>query len=217
MTYVSYTDRMAVTLPEGEVDGLKIRKFEITGKEWWNQLDELKYRRGCRPGTYTKLVDYNAKDKNGKPGLLWMSDTTAERYDHKEPVAMVQWNKAERVLINGLGIGMVLTAVLTYDHVTHVDVVESDERVIKLVGPHYEADPRVTIHHADAYEQTKAWPRGTRWDVAWSDIWSEISAENLPGMDQLHKYYQRRTEWHGMWCRKMCLELRQELVAYGLA
>jgi hypothetical protein len=226
--YRFYTDRMKVDLPESEYDGLRIEHFEVKDPDDWTEADEKRtdvvspveyFRmmwdgRECFPGWYTRLLDTTVKDEQGR-SLLWMSDTTAERNDHKEPVAVIELTKAERVLINGLGIGMVLSAALTYYHVKHVDVVEKDERVIKLVGPHYLKDPRVNIIHADAYEQTKAWPRGSRWDVAWSDIWQDISDENLPGMDQLHQYYRRRTQYHGMWARPECLALRRELRSYG--
>lgn len=227
--HIRYTDRMAVTVPVGEYDGLRVEKFEVISMADWTEADETRTDvvsllelarmerdgRGCEPGWYTRLADANEPDSHGRP-LVWMSDTTAEREDHLKAVAAIQLDKAERVLINGLGLGMVLTAALSYDHVKHVDVVEADERVIKLVGPHYTADPRVNIVHADAYEQLKAWPKGARWDVAWSDLWPTISEENIPGMDQLHKYYRRRTQWHGMWCRKMCLDMRRHLRNTGL-
>lgn len=218
--WMSYSDRMQVTVPEGEVDNLRVQKFEVKGNELWNLRAALRYGRGCEPGTYTKLVDYNEDGEDGedgRKGLLWMSDTTAERDDHAMAVARIQTGKAERVLINGLGLGMVLAAALTYDHVKHVDVVELDERVIKLVGPHYLTDPRVNIIHSDAFQQLPRWPKGTRWDVAWSDIWPELSADNLPTMDTLHGFYRRRTGWHGMWGRKICLQLRRELDAYDLS
>lgn len=222
MTYRSLTSRMAVTVPEGEVDGLKvIRREVVTIDDWTSEHDKrtdvvpvLEYARMLRddraplPGWYTLLVDYKNLDC-GQP-VTWMSDTTAERDDHKDPVAHIEFNKSKRVLINGLGLGMVLQAALSYDHVEHVDVVEYDERVIKLVGPHYLTDPRVNIIHADAYEQTKLWPKGAHWDTGWSDIWPEISADNLDGMDQLHKHYRRRCGYHGMWARQLCLKLRRE-------
>jgi hypothetical protein len=227
--YRSYTDRMQVTVPVGEVDGLRVTRVEVKGFDTWTEADKdrkdvvpimeyarmIRDGRECKPGWYTTLSDYNDLDSHGHP-QIWMSDTTAERADHKDPVAYIQILKAERVLINGLGLGMVLQAALTYDHVTHVDVVENDERVIKLVGPHYSADPRVNIIHADAMEQIKTWPRGSRWDVAWSDIWPTLSAKNIPSMDALHAYYRKRTQWHGCWGRKICLGLRRELRAYGI-
>lgn len=227
--YRSYTDRMEVTIPEGEVDGLRVERFEVKDLDDWLESDEgrtdilspLEYvrairdGRGCDPGWYTRLIDANVKNDNGR-SRIWMSDTTAERDDHKEPVAHIQLGKAKTVLINGLGLGMVLQAALTYDHVERVDVVELDERVINLVGPHYTKDARVNIIHADAYEQIKAWPRGSKWDVGWSDIWPELSSDNIPFMDELHEYYRRRTGYHGCWGRKICLELRRELEFYDI-
>lgn len=204
----TFADRMTVSIPEGEVDGLRIRYYEITGLELWNLYQALRYDRGTHRGFYTKLEDTVNLNRRGNP-TLWMSDTDAEKADHYPAVAQIEKTRASRVLINGLGIGMVLSAALSYRHVKHVDVVEYDERVIKLVGPHYEKDPRVTIHHADAYEQTGNWHRGARWDVVWSDIWEEIDADNLPGMDRLHAFYRRRSQWHGSWARDLCLKLRK--------
>lgn len=226
--YRSYTDRMAVTVPEGELDGLVVERFEVIALNDWTPEDEGRMDvlsvlewvrmerdgRGCETGWYTRLLDKNEKD--GDRARIWMSDTTAERKDHKEAIAHIQLSKARRVLINGLGLGMVLQAALSYDHVEQVDVVEVDDRVVKLIGPHYLKDPRVKIHQYDAYHMTSIWPKGTRWDVAWSDIWPTISSDNLGGMDRLHAYYRRRSGWHGMWARKECLELRRELRAYGI-
>lgn len=217
MIMTTYEDRarMTVSVPEGEVGGLKVVRFEVKPGDLQNRRDELHYGRGTKPGMYTKLVDANDLDDHGHP-QMWMSDTDAEKSDHMEAVAVMQLEKARRILINGLGLGMVLSAALTYSHVKRVDVVESDERVIKLIGPHYLKDNRVQIHHMDAYAATKQWPRGSRWDVAWSDIWKDVRSENLPGMDFLHRYYQPRTKWHGMWGRKMCLRLRRDLRALGI-
>lgn len=217
MIMTTYEDRarMTVSVPEGEVDGLKVVRFEVKPGNLQNMRDERDYGRGTMPGIYTALIDVNQHDDFGKP-LVWMSDTDAEKTDHLEAVAVMQMAQARRILINGLGLGMVLSAALTYSHVKRVDVVESDERVIKLIGPHYLKDNRVRIHHMDAYAATKQWPRGSRWDVAWSDIWPTMVAENLPGMDFLHKYYFPRTKWHGMWGRKMCLRLRRDLRALGI-
>lgn len=186
----SIYERMTVTVPEGEVDGMRVERFTIEPYDLNNLRLALRDGRGTRPGTYTRLMDGNH---------LWMSDTDAEKRDHYEAVDKIWKLDARRVLINGLGLGMVLQAALSFDHVEHVDVVERDERVIKLVGPHYESDPRVVIHHADAYEQTKAWPKGTRWDVGWSDIWGDISTDDLAAMARMNRSYGRRCTWHGCW------------------
>lgn len=183
-------DIMTVTVPEGACNGMEVKRFEVAPNNLNNLREALRGGRQTRPGWYTKLVG---------DGNLWMSDTDAEKRDHMEPLLMIQRCRAERVLLNGLGLGMVLQATLTFEHVRHVDVVECDERVIRLVGPHYTRDERVHIHHADAHEQAKGWPSGTRWDVGWSDIWGDYSVDDLPGMQRLNRSYGRRCGWHRCW------------------
>jgi hypothetical protein len=196
---LSLYDAMTVTVPEGSIGTLQVERFTVERDSIENLRLALKGGRQTRPGTYTALRD---------GGTLWMSDTDAEKRDHMEALHAIRSWQAKRVLINGLGLGMVLAAALTFDHVEHVDVVEIDERVIGLVGPHY-AGPRVTIHHADAYEQAKNWPAGTRWDVAWHDIWPHLCVDNLTEMGRLHRSYGRRVDWQGSWGKALC-ERRRE-------
>lgn len=204
MPWVDIYDRMKIDVPVGEVRGMKIEKIEVKRPGEWTEADKgrkdvvrpVEYvrlgmdGRAPRPGWYTRLSE------NGR---TWMSDTTAERRDHAEPVLTMGSVKAERVFVNGLGLGMVLAAALSYDHVKHVDVVEVDDRVIELVGPHYLKDPRVRIHHGDAVEQMKKWGPDERWDVGWSDIWPTITADNLPQMKEFADFYGERCGFHGSW------------------
>jgi hypothetical protein len=60
---------------------------------------------------------------------------------------------------------------------------------------------RLTIHHGDAL--TYKWPVGTRWTVAWHDIWDTICEDNLPDMNRLHRRFGRRVDWQGSWCRDL--------------
>ncbi|MBD3004648.1 hypothetical protein [Streptomyces sp. 5-10] len=180
---------MTVTVPEGELGGVRIERFTVEEDSPGRAYLALRGR-GIPPGTYTRLFG---------DGTLWMSDTPSEKRDHLEPLHRISSSKAERILLNGLGLGMVLQAALTFDHVKRIDVVEKDERIVKLIGPHYMKDPRVVIHHADAYEQTKKWPAGTRWDAGWSDIWADVSTDDLTDMARLNRSYGRRCSWHGCW------------------
>lgn len=138
------------------------------------------------PGVYTGLMVGDD---------LWMSDTPDEITDHY-PAIDEAAKVGGRVLINGLGLGVVTQAMLSLDNVEHVDVVEYDEQVIELVGPHYECD-RLTIHHADAY--VIEWPSDARWNVVWHDIWLPISPDNLPGIRRLYDKYLHRADWQGAW------------------
>lgn len=179
-----------VTVPEGEKDGVRVSRFTVDAEESRRSRHGFRNAgRGIPEGTYTRLTG---------DGRVWMSDTPAEWYDHLDAVFEIRRPAVRRVLINGLGLGMVLKAALACEHVEHVDVVEFDQRVIDLVGPHYITDPRVEIHHADAYRIR--WAPSVRWDVAWHDIWPEIVTTNLPEMVRLHRKYGRRVGWQGSWC-----------------
>ncbi|MBN8955005.1 MAG: hypothetical protein J0H17_00095, partial [Rhizobiales bacterium] len=100
------------------------------------------------------------------------------------------------VLINGLGIGMVLAAVLRRPEVQRVTVVEIDPDVVALVSPHY-PDARVTVIQSDAFDYAP--PKGERYGAVWHDIWDTICANNLPSMTRLKRKYGRRTDWQGCW------------------
>lgn len=137
-----------------------------------------------------------------------MTDTKVEIWGHYEAIDAIAWSSTKRVLINGLGLGMVLNAALQYDHVEHIDVVDNSWDVIKLVAPAYTADPRVHVHHADAFNVQ--WPRNTRWNVVWHDIWPTISSSNLPEMTRLKRKYQNRCDWQAAWEEDKCRWLRDE-------
>lgn len=201
---LSMSDRMTVNLPEMNIDGIQVDRFVVRDHE--SILMAIQYDgRRTSPGEYTRLtVD----------GRLWMSDTDAEKRDHLEPLFEIERRHAKRVLINGLGLGMVVKAALSFDHVEHVDVVELDSRVAEHIGVHYTQDPRVHVHVADAYEQARRWPAGTTWDVAWSDIWPDLCTDNLDGMAQLRRSYGRRTGWHDCWGRELLLRQRREEKRY---
>jgi hypothetical protein len=204
-------DAMRVTVPEIDEDGVRVRRFTVGRYDLQNIRYALREGRGCHPGQYTRLdVD----------GQLWMSDTTAEQRDHMEAVHAMIDREARRVLINGLGLGMVVSAALALPFVEHVDVVERDARVARLIGPHYTASGRVTVHVADAYEQMKRWSTGTRWDVGWSDIWPDMSEDSLPDMARLNRSYGRRCGWHRCWGRDTIIAHRnadrRTLARWGL-
>lgn len=197
-------ESMAVDLPETEHEGLRIERFEVNRDDpVHNFLNFRLSHRRAAPGVYTRLM-------SGR--TLWMSDTTAERSDHMPALLRIATTEARRVVVNGLGLGMIVKGALALPHVEHIDVVEANPRIAALVGPHYEASGRVTVHVADAYAQMKRWPSGTRWDVGWSDIWPDLCADYLPGMARLNRSYARRCDWHACWGQS---EIRAHARRYG--
>lgn len=191
-----WMNAMTVTVPEGAWDDVSVRKIEVK-HDTFEHLRQAMQGRGTHEGTYTALYRGN---------YLWMSDTDAEKRDHVGAYWRIKDPTTRRVLINGLGLGMIVQAALSFDHVEHVDVVEIDEGVIKLVGPHYAKDPRVSVIHADAFVQATRWPRGTRWDVGWSDIWPDMCSDYLPEMTRLRRAYGQRCRWHDCWARELIID-----------
>src|SRR5579862_4422685 len=82
----------------------------------------------CPAGRYKRLV---------RNGTIVMSNTPMELHTN-EPIIR---RAKGRVLINGLGLGMVLVAILKKREVKLVRVIEQSADVIKLVGPAFEKDP----------------------------------------------------------------------------
>lgn len=193
-------DSMRVTVPEGRSGTVEIRKM-VSEKP--SLRDQIRDDGRNIPEGY----DFTALYRNGQ---IWMSDTPAEQRDHYPAIKAALDFQVQSALVNGLGLGMVVQALLLDTNVHHIDVVEIDDDVIRLVGQHYRdiaasIGKSVIIHHADAY--TITWPWNTRWDIAWSDIWQHASTDNLPEMAKLGRKYGKRTKWHGMWLRE---ELRAE-------
>ena len=164
---------------------------------WIAAAEEMPHQ----PGWYTALVH----DERG----VVMSDLRAELAG----CLPVLRRATGRVLVSGLGLGIVPAAVLRRPHVTSVDVVELDEQVIDLVAgdpaarDNWAADPRLHVHHGDAHRFT--WPPGTRWDVAWHDIWDTITPGNLASMAHLHRRYGHRVGWQGSWEHAECVAMRR--------
>ncbi len=187
-------EKYKVDVPEGKSGEWKVEKFTVTE----NDMRGISYALHGRPvpaGTYTRLMRDGAWDP-------MMSDTPAEILDHLDFI----YEAKGRCLLNGLGLGVVLKALLAKPEVTQVDVVEIEQDVIKLVAPSYN-DPRVHIYNADAY--TIVWDKTDRWTVAWHDIWANLCSDNLEEMTRLHRKYGHKVEWQGSWGKDLCLSQRR--------
>lgn len=176
-----------VSVPAGKRGPWSIERFEVSKQEAMigNIRARMHGRGSIQPGFYTKLQHANR-------GLI-MSETPDEMRDHYQAV----YNARGRVLLNGLGLGMVLAAILKREGVEQVTIIEIDADLIALVGPHYAADKRVEIINADAFEYKP--PKGARYAAVWHDIWDGLCSDNLPEMTRLKRKYGRRCDWQGCW------------------
>lgn len=175
-------------LPDGksgdwEIDTITVEKDELSQK-----LSMIKTGRGVPEGEYKRL----RRDRT-----VVMSNTPDEIRDFRHLIRDAEGS----ILINGLGIGCVVKALLDKPEVTKITVIENSEDVIKLVAPHF-TDERLTVIHADAFEYKPA--KGERFDFVWHDIWDYICADNLEEMTKLHRKYGRRTSWQDSWAKYDC-------------
>lgn len=138
-----------------------------------------------KPGTYKRLV------RNEK--TVVMSNTPMEVRTTRKAYDAARG----RVLISGLGIGMVLEGFLSKPEVKHVIVVEIDRHIIRLVAPSVINDERVKIVNADIREYRL--PRGEHFDFGWHDIWDDISIDHLPEMNRIRDRFRRRIDKQMFW------------------
>lgn len=187
-----------IKVPDGESGDWAISSFEITDQEAKIFNIRAMLKPGCRvvhPGKYKQLT---------RNGAIIMSNTPAEISDL---VTFIY--KAKRggdILINGLGLGVALSAVLESPDIKTVTVVEKSPDVINLVASSFAHDHRVTIINADAFDWQS--PKAAFYAAAWHDIWDDICGDNLPEMAKLHRKYARKAEWQGSWCKDLCKRLK---------
>ncbi len=189
-------------LTSGESGAWKLKRFTVTpqGAKMHNLSEMFNGRnRFIYPGEYWGLFC---------DGKVIMSNTPAEIDDHK-PFIRKAYGK---VLVGGLGLGMVLKCLLDKKSVTKVTVVEKSPDVIKLVASAYTDDPRVEIVNADIFEYVPS----ERYDCAWFDIWDDISGEEYPEMKRLHRRYGHYVDWSDSWLRKASMKLYKENAKYEL-
>jgi spermidine synthase len=191
---------MAPIIREGERGRAKVDHFTITGREFmgFRRYDHI------APGTYARLF---------VGGDVMMSDTQMEQ--------MTNWSALRRadgrVLIAGLGLGMLLLPMLRKPGVTAVHVVEREPDVIRLIEPQIRKAAKsharkLTIHEADAHtwEPPSA---GRQFETVWLDIWGSCSTDELKEMRDLRRRYRRWLVpggWLGSWWWEHLHDLKRE-------
>lgn len=147
-----------------------------------------KYRGGFQWGRFTVLQHEVAigwhnihKFEETHPVYDVVMEDSARELSKHLPI----WMKAHgRVLITGLGLGCVVRGLLASYRVDHIDVVEIDADILRIVGAEFAGNPRVTLHHGDA--MAFKFPEGTKWDCAWRDLWVDEGDEQIDTLAILH-------------------------------
>lgn len=167
-----------------------IQRFEIPAQI--QPVFAAEYDTDGVPFVTTSLVRWTDATIHLGHGETVMSDNPKELRRHLPAVLAAHG----RVLVSGLGLGCVVRGLLANPRVSHIDVVEIDRHVLEMVGGSFDGEPRVAMHHGDA--RTYRWPAGTRWDLAWHDVWDERDALDLVHAELLARY-RRRVAHQGAW------------------
>ncbi len=179
-----------VTVPDGKEGDWSVETFTVSEQEsMFTRMRAIQHPEGfVAPGSYKRL-------KRG--GVVVMSNTQME-VSTNQPIIR---NATGNVLINGLGLGMVLTAILERNDIRSVTIIENAPEVIKLVGSHFEKDRRVKVILCDAFEFKP--PKSSKYDAVWHDIWDYMCEDHLSEMTRLKRKYVRKCEWQGCWSEGM--------------
>lgn len=190
--------QIKINVPVGKKGRWEVQEFKVTKKDadWHNLRSLLNFSgsdRRIEPGKYKRLVRNNID--------TIMSNTPAEIRDCYPFIQVAEGN----ILINGLGLGVLLAALLKKKEIKRITVIEIDKDVIALIAPSFKSK-KLTIINDNAYEWNP--PKGVKYDFVWHDIWDTINADNLEGMEKLHRKYGKRTKVQASWCKKACLRNR---------
>lgn len=178
---------ICIDIPDNKIGEWEIKTFEVNEEN--SIFSFFSYKgRIVPPGKYKKLTYKNK---------TIMSNTPAEISDFLP----FYYHAKGTCLINGLGLGVCLKAILKKHEIDLVYVIEISKEVIDLISP-YINDDRVKIIHDDAFNYQP--PKNIKYNAVWHDIWNNICIDNLKEMEKLHRKYAKRTNWQDSWCKKLC-------------
>lgn len=158
-------------LKDGEIGNFKLSHYEVKENDFYARV-----RAGIPVGEYIKLTN---------DGECVMSDTPMEKRTNMNFVA----NAHGKVLIGGLGIGLILLAIQDNEEVEKITVVEKNKEVIELVGNQLPLNNKVEIVNADIFDYVPT----EKYNTIYFDIWNYTNSdvfygEMQPLMAQYEEY-----------------------------
>jgi hypothetical protein len=188
-------------LNEGQVGDFRLDKFEITHQNRPFTCD-------IPVGKYIRLMD--------KYDCI-MSDTLMEMRTNREVVDRANGD----VFMAGLGIGLIVLPMQEKGEVRSITILEKYAQVIELVAGQLPLNGKVKIIQGDVF--TYEFPRGTKYDTIYFDIWNNINSDiykkEMKLLKKKYKKYLRpvrenRKVYMGCWAEAEAK--KAELVEAGL-
>ena len=171
-------------LPEGVMGTAKVEYFTISEAEasfasLKAMYDRNPLDRHLYAGDFVKLhVD----------GEMMFSDAGGERYSNREIV----WNSHGKVLIAGLGLGMILTKIASKPDVKYITVVEKSRDVIGLVESHIRKylgndSAKLEVVESDIFDFVPC----HKYNTIFFDIWGNYSGDTYEQTKKLHRRFSK--------------------------
>lgn len=163
---------------------------QING-DFWARVEE---------GKYARLI---VREKTV------MSDTLMERLSNQD----VRDNANGRVLIAGLGLGMILHPIVSKPEVTSITVFEKEQDVIDLIAPTLPKQ-KIEVIRGDIFDYKPA--TSEKFDTIYFDIWPSRDLENLNEIRKLHNFWKFRVNranpkcWMNSWFKEQLQAVKRE-------
>jgi hypothetical protein len=122
------------------------------------------------PAKFTVL-----EEKKNRKNYIWTTDYLEEQTSQLDYISHFKG----KVLVGGLGIGLVVKYLEENTDVSEIVVVEKEKPIIDLVAPYLNLQKKTKIIHADLYKYLKYCRE--RFDYAYYDIWQEADENAYVG------------------------------------
>ena len=143
-----------------------------------------------RAGQYLRLQQLST-------GFVVMSNTPMECDTNQIAYEFARGS----VLVAGLGMGMILEAMLSKPEVTHIRIIEIDSDIIEYVGGFFKDDPRVEIIHDDILNYFPT--ENEFYNYVWIDIWDDIDIGNEPQITELNERFKDHCHEMNLWSMEL--------------
>lgn len=153
--------------------------------------------------------------KEGRRWKTWMVDDPLHWEGIQHYAGRI---RRGRVLVGGLGLGLIVHALRGRDDVAEIVVVEQSADVIELIGPLVPRE-RLTIVHDDFWRIVAATPRGAfatifvdLWVGDGPALWPDVN-ECWDILERVHPYPDTESLWFGFQARVDLIRAARELHA----
>lgn len=183
--------RLRSDVPEGASGRWRIERFDVPAPDV-DRHDERPIWARDPAGTYTHLL---CDDE------LYMSDLYAEIHTQLPAIHEAR-RRGGRILVTGLGLGLVVDAILAAPSppIDEIVVIELSGDVIGLVEPTLLERHGSLVHIVQA--DARRWDRspGDRFTVGWHDIWpSPRTPSAIAESHELIARFSAVCDWQGAW------------------